>query len=169
MAAENSLYRDIVALIPALRRFATRFHQNPSDADDLVQETLLRGIAALQSFTPGTSLKSWLFTIMRNVHHTAYQRAKRMSVGTDDLEHLIPTASSPQEWAVRMHELDRALISMPSAYRDAYRFVIEDGLSYDLAAARCKVAIGTVKSRVNRARHFLASHMGESVSTAASI
>ena len=106
---------------------------------------------------------------MRNIHHTAYQRAKRITVGTDNREHLNPTASFPQEWAVRMNEFDRALVSMPSTYRDAYRFVIEDGLSYDLAAARCKVAVGTVKSRVNRARQFLASQMGESVSTVASI
>jgi RNA polymerase sigma-70 factor (ECF subfamily) len=168
MAAEN-LRCEIVSMIPALRRFAMRFHRNPADADDLVQETLLKGIAALSSFTPGTSLKSWLFTIMRNIHHTAYQRAKRMTVGTEKLEHLIPAASLPQEWAVRKGEFDRALITMPSTYRDAYRFVIEDGYSYDIAAIKCQVAVGTVKSRVNRARHFLAAQLGESVSTAASI
>lgn len=169
MAADLRLHHDVVALIPALRRFAMRFHRNATDADDLVQETLLRGLSALPSFTPGTNLKSWLFTIMRNTHHTAFQRAKRMSIGTDNLEHLMPAVSSPQEWAIRKVEFDRALMAMPDTYRDAYKLVIEDGQSYDVAADKCNVAVGTVKSRISRARHFLAAKMGETVSTVASI
>jgi len=72
MDADLRLHHEVVALIPALRRFAMRFHRNATDADDLVQETLLRGLAALPSFATGTNLKSWLFTIMRNTHQPPF-------------------------------------------------------------------------------------------------
>jgi len=169
MSADLSIQQEVVALIPALHRFGSRFYKSQTDIEDLVQETLLKALRALPSFTPGTNLKSWMFTIMRNAHHTAYQKSKRVVVGTNNLEHLIPAASSPQEWAIRKIEYDRALAAMPPIYRDVFHLVIEDGQAYDAAATKCEISVGTVKSRVNRAKHFLAKHMGDTMSTAAAI
>lgn len=169
MSADQDTQRDVVALIPALYRFGSRFHRSQTDVEDLVQETLLKVLRALPSYTPGTNLKSWMFTIMRNTHHTAYQKNKRITVGTSNMEHLIPAAPSQQEWAVRKSEYDRALAAMPMIYRDAFHLVIEDGQAYDAAARKCAISVGTVKSRVNRAKHFLANHMGETMSTVAAI
>ncbi|KQQ55322.1 MULTISPECIES: sigma-70 family RNA polymerase sigma factor [Rhizobium/Agrobacterium group] len=169
MAAEFSIQQELVALIPALRRFASRFHRSTTDADDLVQDTLLKALKALPSFTPGTNLKSWLFTIMRNAHHTAYQKAKRITVGTENLEFLMPAAESPQEWAMRKKEYDRAVAAMPVIYREVFHLVVEDGQAYDAAASKCRISVGTVKSRVNRAKHFLADRMGDTMANVASI
>ncbi|KAA3515436.1 MULTISPECIES: RNA polymerase sigma factor [Agrobacterium] len=169
MSAELSIQQEVVSLIPALQKFAWRFHRSQTDVDDLVQETLLKALRALPSFTPGTSLKSWMFTIMRNAHHTAYQKSRRVTVGTNNMEHLIPAASSPQEWAIRKIEYDRALAAMPPVYRHVFHLVIEDGQAYDAAASECQISVGTVKSRVNRAKHFLANHMGDTMSTVAAI
>lgn len=169
MAAEFSIQQEMVSLIPALRRFASRFHRSATDADDLVQDTLLKALKALPSFTPGTNLKSWLFTIMRNAHHTTYQKAKRIKVGTENLEFLIPAAESPQEWAMRKQEYDTAVEAMPSIYKEVFQLVVEEGQAYDAAASKCRISVGTVKSRVNRAKHFLADRMGDTMANVASI
>lgn len=169
MSTDLTIQQEIVALIPALQRFAWRFHRTQTDVDDLVQETLLKALKSKHSFTPGTSLKSWMFTIMRNAHHTAYQKSKRTTVGTDNMEHRIPAAPFQQEWAVRKIEYDRALEAMPTVYRHVFHLVVEDGQAYDAAASECKISVGTVKSRINRAKHFLASHMGDTMSTVAAI
>lgn len=169
MSAQQNIQQEVIALIPALHRFGSRFHRSQTDVEDLVQETLLKALRALPSYTPGTNLKSWMFTIMRNAHHTAYQKNKRITVGTNNMEHLIPAAPSPQEWAIRKIEYDRALAAMPEIYRDVFHLVIEDGEAYDAAADKCAISVGTVKSRVNRAKHFLANHMGDTMSTAAAI
>ena len=169
MSAEQNIQQEVIALIPALHRFGSRFHRSQNDVEDLVQETLLKALRALPSYTPGTNLKSWMFTIMRNAHHTSYQKNKRITVGTNNLEHLIQAAPSPQEWAIRKIEYDRALAAMPPIYRVVFHLVVEDGQAYDAAARTCKISVGTVKSRVNRAKHFLANHMGDTMTTVAAV
>jgi len=169
MRAELSIHQEIVSFIPALYRFGSRFHKNKSDLDDLVQDTLLRALKASPSFRADTNLKSWLFTIMRNAHYSNYSKAKRVTVNSESVEYLMPATPPEQEWVVRKGELDRALAVMPGVYREVFHFVVEDGDPYDVAAAKCAISVGTVKSRVNRAKHFLAKHMGDIVSNAALI
>ncbi|ARM88243.1 RNA polymerase sigma factor protein [Rhizobium sp. CIAT894] len=139
----------------ALRCFARRFHSSASDIDDLVQETLAKAIAHSGNFQRGTQLRSWLFTIMRNTFCTKFKMSKREHVGgIDDSADL---ASSPpsQIWEVRGRELEIAISTLPDNYRTAVDLVFVQGVSYEAAADQCGVPVGTIKSRVNRARHHL--------------
>ncbi|KQV81900.1 RNA polymerase subunit sigma [Rhizobium sp. Root1220] len=148
--------RELLEILPALRCFARRFYMSPNDVDDLVQETVAKAIAHSDNFRRGTKLRSWLFTIMRNSFCTKFSASKREQVGgVDDTANW---ASSPpsQDWEVRGHELERAISALPKNYRIVVDLVLIQGLSYEAAAERCNVAVGTIKSRVNRARHCLA-------------
>jgi RNA polymerase sigma-70 factor (ECF subfamily) len=155
---------DIVKLIPALRAFARTFCRNPSDADDLVQETLMKALANLDKFERGTKLKSWLFTIMRN---TFYTRSKVLGREAPGLEENVsgdtPIAAS-QETTARAHEVQRALQKLPPHYREVLTLVAILGESYEAAAEICNCAVGTVKSRLNRARHQILQELGEETS-----
>lgn len=151
----------VVELIPALRAFARVLCARPEEADDLVQETLTKAIANLDRFTPGTRLKSWLFTIMRNTFNTAYQKAKREKVGLP-AEIFEDLATQPdQEWSVRAREVRAALMRLPRAQREILLIVVLSGESYEDAATICGCAVGTVKSRLYRARHNLLKELGE--------
>jgi RNA polymerase sigma-70 factor (ECF subfamily) len=153
---------EIVELIPALRAFARTFCREPTDADDLVQETLTKAIANIDKFKPGTRMKSWLFTIMRNTFCTHYRRSKREQVGLDQA--VADTPIEPrQEWAVRQTELRKALHRLPPRQRQAL-VLVTLGTSYEETARLCDCEIGTVKSRVNRARQELLTELGETIS-----
>lgn len=151
----------VVELIPGLRAFARTFCHHPNDADDLVQETLMRAIASFDQFTEGTRLKSWLFTIMRNTFSTKYRKGERETVGVPPnvLESLV--TQPHQEWGVRSREVHAALMRLPESYREVLTLVVVLGESYEDTAAMCGCAVGTVKSRMNRARQRLREEMGE--------
>lgn len=155
------LQDEIVALIPALRAFARTFHRNASDADDLVQETLAKALANLNQFDPGTRLKSWLFTIMRNTFCTRFRVAKREAPGLHKCISGNGIALPSQEWSIRAKELQAACGLLPEPYRVVLEYVVVEGRSYDDAAAKFGCAIGTVKSRINRARRQLTIRLGE--------
>ncbi|MFN7025050.1 MAG: sigma-70 family RNA polymerase sigma factor [Pseudorhizobium sp.] len=152
---------EVLQYAPALQSFARRFYPHFHDADDLVQETLLKALANLDKFRPGTNMKSWMFTIMRNAFCTRYGHGKREFVGIEDCASLNLAIAPPQEWSVRAQEFHRALLELPDHYRDAFEAVLMRGESYEEAASRCDCPIGTIKSRVNRARSSLLKSMGE--------
>ena len=116
--------QEIVDLIPALRAFARTFCRNPNDADDLVQETMLKGIANLDKFTPGTRLKSWLFTIMRNTFYTQIKMRNREAPGEEDCVASLPQNDATQDWSVRGQELLDALSRIPPHYREMFVLVM---------------------------------------------
>jgi RNA polymerase sigma-70 factor (ECF subfamily) len=151
----GSMSEEVVALIPALRAFAHTFYRHPNDADDLVQETLVKALSNLDHFKEGTRLKSWLFTIMRNSFCTRYRNAKRETVWIANGLSLKRAVAPEQEWRVRGHELEVACASLPPKYRSAFEFIFIDGRSYEEAADHFHCPIGTIKSRVNRARRHL--------------
>src|SRR5690242_7141922 len=91
----------IVELIPALRAFARTFYRNPIDADDLVQETLVRALKGFDTFNPGTRLKSWMFTIMRNAFYTKVKVYNREAPGLAECVAVRPAVEATQEWSVR--------------------------------------------------------------------
>ncbi len=157
------LQTEIVELIPALRAFARTFHRNSSDADDLVQETLTKALANLEQFDPGTRLKSWLFTIMRNTFCTKFRIAKREGPGAKKCVSGVGIAQPSQEWTIRAKELERACNLLPEPYRAVLEYVVIEGRSYDDAAQKFGCAIGTVKSRINRARQQLAAQLDEEI------
>lgn len=162
MSQSAGLQAEIVELIPALRAFARTFHRNSADADDLVQETLAKALANLGQFDPGTRLKSWLFTIMRNTFCTKFRIAKREAPGRKKCVAGVGVAPPSQEWTIRAKELQRACNLLPEHYRAVLEYVVIEGRSYDDAATKFGCAVGTVKSRINRARQQLAAHLDES-------
>lgn len=151
----------VVELIPALRAFARTFCYHPHDADDLVQETLTRAIASFDQFSEGTRLKSWLFTIMRNTFNTTYRKRQRESVGMPQSVLATLVVQPDQEWSVRSKEFHAALMRLPENHREVIMMVSVLGESYEDTAAVCGCAVGTVKSRMNRARQRLREELGE--------
>jgi RNA polymerase sigma-70 factor (ECF subfamily) len=143
---------EVVGLIPALRAFAWSLSHNGSDADDLVQDTLIKAWSNREKFEPGTNLRAWLFTILRNTYYTNVLRRRR-EVRDEQGEYASMLKSPPtQDWSVAMHALQMALQQLPDEHREALILVGAAGLSYEEAAEICGCALGTIKSRVNRAR-----------------
>jgi RNA polymerase sigma-70 factor (ECF subfamily) len=154
----SAIELEIVTLTPALRVFARRFLRSNDDIDDLVQETLLKALNSLHLYHPGTSLKSWLFTSLRNTFCTNYRRQKREPTGMDVMVERIAIAPT-QEWALRQHELQQALALLSDDRRRALTLVAA-ATSYEDAARICGCRIGTLKSRVSRARESLLLMLG---------
>jgi RNA polymerase sigma factor (sigma-70 family) len=152
--------KKVVELIPALQAFARTFCPDPNDADDLVQETLTRAIGSIHQYSEGTQLKSWLFTIMRNTFNTKYRKAKRETVGipTGMLENL--TSEPNQEWSVHMKDVYGAFLQLSFEHREVLVLTVMDGESYEDTAEICGCAVGTVKSRLARARQHLKCGLG---------
>jgi RNA polymerase sigma-70 factor, ECF subfamily len=146
----------MLAAVPSLRAFAISLSGNMDRADDLVQETLLRAMANIQSFQPGTNLSAWLFTILRNLFRSEY-RKRRREVEDPDGSYAETLRSHPEQHGrVEFEEFRVALAKLPADQREALVLVGASGFSYEEAAAICDCAVGTIKSRVNRARTRLA-------------
>ncbi len=147
---------DLVALIPHLRAFA-RSLSGTRDADDLAQEAMLKGWQARASFVPGTNLKAWLFMILRN-HFLSEKRRSWRSLPLDPevAENTLVANDSPSS-AEELVDLRSAMQLLPDDQREALILVGAAGLSYEETAAICGCAIGTIKSRVSRARTALAA------------
>lgn len=148
--------QQLVASIPKLRAFAISLCGRSSRVDDLVQETLIRAWANIASFEPGTNMGAWLFTILRNEYYAEF-RKRRREVADSDGEHAAKLASAPTQEA-HMHFLDfrEAFARLADDHREALILVSASGLSYADAAGVCGCAVGTMKSRVSRARSRLA-------------
>ncbi|WP_091738060.1 sigma-70 family RNA polymerase sigma factor [Phenylobacterium immobile] len=143
---------EVVGLIPALRAFAWSLSHNGSDADDLVQDTLIKAWSNREKFEPGTNLRAWLFTILRNTYYTNVVRRRR-EVRDEGGDYASTLKEDPsQDWSLAMKSLQAALAKLPHEHREALILVGAAGLSYNEAAEICGCALGTIKSRVNRAR-----------------
>ncbi len=146
----------VLAAIPSLRAFAISLSGNVDRADDLVQETMLRALANIHSFQPGTNMSAWLFTILRNLFRSEY-RKRRREVEDADGSYADSLKSQPeQSGRVEFEEFRTALAKLPPDQREALILVGASGFSYEEAAEICGCAVGTIKSRVNRARGRLA-------------
>jgi len=151
----------IIDLIPALRAFARTLCRNPTDADDLVQETLVRAINSLHQYEQGTRLKSWLFTIMRNTFITSARKYARERPGSDGCVSQLGSTPPGQDWSRALHEVEEAMQRLPQKQREIVVLVAILGVSYDEAASICGCAIGTIKSSLNRARASLLADLGQ--------
>ena len=151
----QKLRTDLVGAIPNLRAFAVSLCGNPDRADDLVQETLVKAWSNLSSFAEGTNLAAWLFTILRNIYYSEY-RKRRREVADSDGAIAARLATAPAQ-SGHMDFLDflSALQKLPADQREALILIGASGLSYEEAAGVCNCAVGTMKSRVNRARNRL--------------
>jgi RNA polymerase sigma-70 factor (ECF subfamily) len=153
MSGIDPALRDtMLAAVPSLRAFGISLCGNVDRADDLVQETLLRALANIQSFQPGTNMSAWLFTILRNLFRSEY-RKRRREVEDPDGSYAETLKSQPEQTSrVEFEEFRVALNKLPDDQREALILVGASGFSYEEAAEICGCAVGTIKSRVNRAR-----------------
>lgn len=146
----------LIALIPQLRAFATVLCRRRELAEDLAQEALVKAWRAQHSFEPGSNLKAWLFTILRNEFMTCRRRAWRQADWNEEAMASRPIACG-QHWSSELSDVGRALDHLSIEQREALILVTVGGFSYDEAARISGCSLGTVKSRVFRARAALAS------------
>ncbi|MDT8855736.1 sigma-70 family RNA polymerase sigma factor [Paracoccaceae bacterium Fryx2] len=157
---DNPVIPDVMKVVPALRIYARSLCRNAADADDLVQDTLVKALANIHRFVPGTNLRAWLFTIMRNTFLTRIKKQKREPTGDADCVSGLRSVEPTQEWTVFGRQLMAAVDRLPAQYREMIILVVMLGESYQDAAELCGCAVGTVKSRVNRARGLLIEDLG---------
>lgn len=161
-ACAASYADEIVTYIPALRVFARSLCRDAVEADDLVQETLVRAIEKIHLFERGTNLRAWLFTILRNRFYSNWSKRLRERTGEKDCVSSLPVATADtQIWHLRRLELERVLQQLPVHYRETIMLVTVLGESYQQAARILGCDIGTIKSRVSRARTALRAKLGE--------
>jgi len=147
---------DLVNLIPFLRAFARSLCGGEREiADDLAQEALAKAWKARSSFTPGTNLKAWLFTILRNEFYSDRRRGWRQQPWDEDIAEQIPDYGKDQIREAELSDTIRAMRCLSDEHREALVLVAAGGHSYDEAALICGCKVGTVKSRVSRARQRL--------------
>jgi RNA polymerase sigma-70 factor, ECF subfamily len=156
----KKLKNDLIALMPNLRAFAFTLCSHHELADDLVQETLLKAWSHLDSFQEGTNLRAWLFTILHNSFFSDMRKRRREVEDADGKKAESLSVAPAQQGHVDMQDLRKALALLPPHQREAIVLVGAGGMSYEEAAEIAKCAVGTMKSRVNRARVKLGQHFG---------
>ncbi|TMH84887.1 MAG: sigma-70 family RNA polymerase sigma factor [Betaproteobacteria bacterium] len=143
----------LVELIPRLRRYARALVGDRASADDLVQDTLERAWAKLHLYRRGTDLRAWLFTVMHNVHVNKVRATRVTATLEDELPELAQRASQGDALLVR--DLDRAIARLPTEQRSVLLLVTLEEMSYEEVAHALGIPIGTVMSRLSRAREKL--------------
>ncbi|MEG9501064.1 MAG: sigma-70 family RNA polymerase sigma factor [Methylorubrum extorquens] len=160
-ASDAAAFRDgLLASLPALRVFALSLAVNSAVADDLVQETLLKAWKNQDRFELGSNLQAWLCTILRNHFYSEIRKRKREVEDADGIMASQMVAPAAQEASNELQQLMQHLAKLPAAMREALLLVGAQGLTYEDAAALIGCQVGTVKSRVSRARALLASSLG---------
>ena len=147
----------LVDLIPRLRRYARALVADRASADDLVQDTLERAWAKLHLYRRGTDLRAWLFTVMHNVHVNKVRSARATDPLEDEMPELAQRAAQGDSLVVR--DLDRAIARLPDEQRAVLLLVTLEEMSYDQVARALGIPIGTVMSRLSRAREKLRAMM----------
>ena len=152
----NQFRQDILALVPHLRAFARNLCRGADMAEDLAQEALVKAWRSQDRFEPGTNLKAWLFTILRNEFYSQRRRNWRQTHWDEVKAGRIAGPPDPQFWALQLSDTERGLRDLPDGQREALILIAAAGFSYEEAAEICGTAIGTMKSRVARGRLALA-------------
>lgn len=144
-------------MMPALYAFARTLYDQKTDVDDLVQDTLLKAIMNRDKYKPYASLRSWLFTIMKNIYYNRLVLEKREAPGVKDCVSTSYSASvnPSQDSILEMQDVEKAIQKLPPKYQRVLLLVTIEGRSYRRTAQICNCTIGTVKSRLNRARSRL--------------
>jgi RNA polymerase sigma-70 factor (ECF subfamily) len=146
----------IVRELPYLRRFARALTANAANADDIVHDCVVKALENSEKFEPGTNLRAWLFTILRNGFISDIRRARRRLAETDSPRWAIGGIAAPsQEGALLLHRLQAAMNRLPHEQRTVLALVVVEGMNYDQAATVLKLPVGTVRSRLSRARQAL--------------
>jgi RNA polymerase sigma-70 factor (ECF subfamily) len=170
----NPAFRQIEAEIPRLRRFARYLTRDADAADDLVQECLLRAVTHIESWEAGTNLRAWLLTILRNVFLSEIRRVRRSPVHREPDEARLGAAQErasaadqvEPEFAVYLAAVQCAFDRLREEHREILALVAIEELTYEEAAAVLDIPIGTVRSRLSRARTALREYMNHKVGKA---
>ncbi|AHE51795.1 sigma-70 family RNA polymerase sigma factor [Sphingomonas sanxanigenens] len=150
---------ELARVIPHLRAFGRSVSGSRDLADDLVQETLMKAWAARHRFQAGTNMRAWTFIILRNLYLSQMRRARFKGEWDDLTADRLLAAPAGQDKHVELGDIQRALMHLPEAQREALILVGAGGFAYEEAAEICGVAVGTIKSRVARGRAALESLM----------
>lgn len=161
MEAEETFKNELVAAIPHLRAFARSLCNDPTQADDLAQEALAKAWKARDSFEPGTSIKAWTFMILRNQFYSEKRRSWRTAPLDVEMAENTLLANDDPTAPMDLLELRAALAKLPDDQREALILVGAGGMAYEEAAQVCQCAVGTIKSRVSRARRALETLLAE--------
>ena len=154
-ADDDAFKRELVKLIPHLRAFARTLAGDPASADDLAQDAMMKAWDARSSFQMGTNMKAWTFMILRNQFYSEKRRSWRQSQLDQEAAERTLVAVDDPEAPVALDELRLSLAALPAEQREALILVGAGGFAYEEAAEICGCAVGTVKSRVSRARKAL--------------
>jgi len=142
----------VMAALPALKAFAISLTRDADKAEDLTQDTVLKAISKQERFEEGTNLQAWLFTILRNSYFTTHRKIRREVSDTDGIYSAKLETIPEQEGRLMMGKLQAALARLPQEQRKALLLVGLDGMEYEAAALELGCKVGTIKSRINRAR-----------------
>lgn len=143
---------ELVTHLPALRAFALSLTRNRATADDMMQDTVLKAWSNMDKFTPGTNMRAWLFTILRNNYYTSRRKLNREVADVDNVFSDKMSVKPDHDGRLQMRDFKIAFEKLPDEQREALILVGASGFSYEDAGDMCGVATGTMKSRVNRAR-----------------
>ncbi|EAQ13179.1 sigma24 [Rhodobacterales bacterium HTCC2654] len=146
----------VVEHLPAMRAFAASLTRNSAAADDLVQDTIVKAWKNFDKFKPGTNLRAWLFTILRNTFYSDLRKKKREVEDVDGAMASTLSEKPHHDGRLAMADFEKVFAELPVEQREALILVGASGMSYEEAAETCGVAIGTIKSRINRGRARLA-------------
>jgi RNA polymerase sigma-70 factor, ECF subfamily len=153
-------FRDqMLALIPSLRAFARGLCRNRDLADDLAQEAMARAWAARDNFTLGTNFRAWMFMIVRNQYYTSLRKNSRIVAWDPEAAERLLVTPATQHVGLDLQDLERAMGKLPVEQREMLLLVAANGMSYEEAAQITGCALGTVKSRIARARASLVQAM----------
>lgn len=150
---------EIVAHLPSLRAFARSLTRNATSADDLVQDTVVKAWSNIDKFQAGTNMRAWLFTILRNTFYSGRRKSSREVADVDGILAGQLSEKPAHDGRLVMKDFAAAFAELPDEQREALLLVGASGFSYEDAADMCEVKVGTIKSRVNRARKRLAELM----------
>lgn len=156
----QSMREDLVAAIPNLRAFAIALCHDPHQADDLVQDTLVKAWNSQHLFQEGTNLKAWLFTILRNTFFSEHRKMRHQANYREQMDTSSRWRPPEQLSHMDLKDFLAALSRLPADQRESLILIGAEGFSYEEAAAISGCAVGTIKSRVNRARHRLSQLLG---------
>jgi len=156
---ETEFKEALCTVAPHLRAFARALCGSADRADDLAQETMLKAWAARDRYQAGTNFKAWTFTILRNQFYSETRRNRFRGEYDETMAERILYTPGAQESVLELADVLRALAAIPDGYREALILVSVEGMSYAEAAEVCHIAVGTVKSRVSRARAMLSNIM----------
>jgi RNA polymerase sigma-70 factor, ECF subfamily len=151
----TDIYQDLEAQIPRLRRYARSLVRDVSAADDLVQETLVRGLAKLHLWQRGTDLRAWLFTILHNQYVNRVRHEIRVGNPVSIEDVALPGRPPDQEWGLELRDLEQALGQLPEEQRSVILLIGLEGMLYVDVAKVLGIPVGTVRSRLSRGRGTL--------------